>query len=117
MFLWAVRFVQNAFYVNIIHHCVAFILAFAVRIKFSFMLPCLQSHEKFLEDVLRVSELSENVVSDAHYNIDHIVFCKSIHVSNTKNLVFLNNVTLQLRIDFTNAKNKGRIGSTSFPVV
>ena len=69
-------FVQNAFYVNIIHHCVAFIVAFAVRIKFSFMLPCLQNHEKFLEDVLRLSELSENVVSDAHYNIDHIVIAK-----------------------------------------
>ena len=67
---------QNAFYVNIIHHCVAFIVAFAVRIKFSFMLPCLQSHEKFLEDVLRVCELFENVVSDAHYNIDHIVIAK-----------------------------------------
>ena len=67
---------QNAFYVNIIHHCVEFIVAFAVRIKFSFMLPCLQNHEKFLEDVLRVSELSENVVSDAHYIIDHIIIAK-----------------------------------------
>ena len=89
MFLWAVRFVQNAFHVNIIHHCVEFIVAFAVRIKFSFMLPCLQNHEKFLEDVLRVSKLSENVVSDAHYIIDHIVIAKYSYFKHNKTLYFL----------------------------
>ena len=69
------------------------------------MLPCLQNHEKFLEDVLRVSELSENVVSDAHYIIGHIAIAKVFMFQTPKYLVFLNSLILQLRIDFTDSKN------------